>query len=237
MQGRRLAAALAFVAIAGSVPIAIAIGGTGEPPAPVEIASNVTDRPARPTADKLVCTPAEKPANFRLYSLGTRFAGLPLTAVLRTCGNPQPVPGDNPKLPATYRSNSVTYIYGDCTPPAGEGGCAAPIQLQISPACERNVAQYERRPKLTRRRGVPSAALDRALELYTADSTVVIFTGDRHLMRRAVSAVQRVRRGDAPAVVPPILKVAKRLPPPVHGAIAGKLRCDRPARRGFPLED
>jgi hypothetical protein len=234
MQGRRLAAALAFVGVAGAIPVAIALGATDEPPAP-QIVSNVSDRPARPTAHKLVCTPADKPANFRLYSLGPRFAGLPLTAVLRGCGTPQPVPGDNPKLPPTYRSNSVSYIYGDCTPPPGEGGCAAPIQLQIWPACERNVAQYEHRPKLTRRRGVPSSAGDGALELYTGDSTVVIFTSDRSLGRRAVSAIQPVRRGDAPAVVPPVLEVTKRLPAPVRGAIAGKLRCDRPARRGSPL--
>jgi hypothetical protein len=222
LQGRRLGAALTFVGIAGVVPAAIALGAIEEPPA-AKIVSSVSDRPARPTADKLVCTPAEKAANFRLYSLGPRFAGLRLTAVLRTCGTPQPIPGDNPKLPPTYRSNSVSYIYGDCTPPAGqEGGCASPIELQVSPACERNVAQYDHRPKLTRRRGVPSAALDRALELYTADSTVVIFTGDRRLERRAVAAVQPIRRRAAPAALPPTLGQAKRLPPPASGAIAGK---------------
>jgi hypothetical protein len=227
MQGRRLGAALAFVGIAGSIPIAMAVGASDEPPAPVEVVSNVGDRPPRPRPHKLVCTPAEKPANFTVYSLGSRFAGLPLTAVLRTCGNPQPVPGDNPKLPPTYRSNSVSYVYGDCTPPPDEGGCAAPLELQVSPACERNVAQYEHRPELTRRRGVPSAALDGSIELYSADSTVVIFATDRSLRKRAVSAVQRVRRGDAPAAIPPVLERAKRLPPPARGAIAGKLRCDR----------
>jgi hypothetical protein len=229
MKGPRVIAfALAGLALAIPTSMALVQADDGSS-TEIEIESHVSDRPLRPTAHKLVCTPAQRPANFRLYSLGASFEGMPLTTVLRGCGNPMRVPGNNPKLPPTYRLNAVTYVYGDCEPPAGEGGCATPLAVQVIPACERNVAQYEHRPRITRRRGVPSAEMDRQLELYTADSTVVIFSGVAALARRAARALQPLRRGVAPAALPPKLVDSARLPAPVPGAMTGDLRCD--ARR------
>ncbi len=120
-------------------------GGWGNPGA----ACHLGDRRQAGALDgkHLACTPADVPANFRVYSLGSSFDGLPLTAVLRQCEDP----GLDASIGVDARGNSTSYIYGDCELPMGEGGCAPPLEVQVRPACERSVSDYDMElpPRLT----------------------------------------------------------------------------------------
>lgn len=241
MSGRQAAVAvvvgatLALIAIValGAAP-EIDGGGDGERP---QVLSNTSGLPPRSTADHLACTRAEEPANFGLYSLGSSFEDLPLTAVIRTCNRPLPVAGDDRRRSRTWRANSVSYVYGTCEPPpGGEGGCAPPLEIRVSPACEVDASRYRRRPGPTRRRGVPSAERDRnGIELYSGDSTVAVLSldRDRAFVERAVEALQPMPPGRPPAKLPPIVTPVDSLFAPVEGAIDGELRCDQ-ARTPWP---
>jgi hypothetical protein len=187
------------------------------------IESTVGQRPGD-SKNALPCTDASTPANFRLYSLGASFQDLPLTAVIRRCDNPDP----------WGSANYVSYIYGDCEPqpPPGEtyidGGCAPPLEVQIWPACERSLGDYNGDPRVSQPRqlrGVPVAAVDDWVEVYTADSTVVVFGHDQALIERAVTALHPLPPEDAPAKYPPRLRKSDDLPPPNSGALSGQTGC------------
>ena len=53
------------------------------------------------------------------------------------------VDGGIPRGEILRDPGTVTFIYGDCEPPVGDGGCSPPAQIQISPACIRHPALYE----------------------------------------------------------------------------------------------
>lgn len=220
--GLRRASALTFLGLA--LVLMAAAGGEGMPTDPrPEVVSTIGERPVRTVPSALACTEATEPANFRLYSLGASFEGLPLTTVIRRCDNAPPAE----LVGLDGRANYVSFIYGDCQPPpGGDAGCAPPLEVQVWPACERSVADYpaDLRPSLTQRRGVPSAAIADRIELY-ADSTVVIFANDRGLADRAVSGVQPTPGNEAPATTPPELEQTETLPSPPPGAVSGKLGC------------
>ena len=120
---------------------------------------------------RLPCTSVSDELNFSNYWVGPSFEGLELNAVLRSCG-------------ADGRANSISYIYGDCTPQGG--GCATPLEVQVWPASQRNKAMYEVPPDappgipaMTGEdktvNGVPAASYQGHFEVYYPDSTVVIF--------------------------------------------------------------
>ena len=145
-------------------------------------------------------------AEFPLFAAGDRVDGLPLTAVLRREG------------PADF----VTFVYGDCT--AGDdAGCAPPVEVQVWPACRRNLHLYDSGrpgtpvPDHTTVRGVPAAFLEDGmrLELQTSRSTVVVFGDSRARARRVAAALRAV--GKPPSAAP--------LPPPAPGAVDGTLSC------------
>ena len=181
------------------------------------------------TADELPCTAPREPANFRLYSLGPHYEDLPLTTIIRRCDNPS----------ADGRANYVSYIYGDCDPgplPGEEyadGGCAPPLEIQVWPACERAFGDYDVIPSPDRaeRRGVPSAALADRVELYSADSTVVIFGASPKEAEQAAGAVKAAPQA-ASALDAAESAEEITLPSPVAGAVEGKLRCSSSAAEG-----
>jgi hypothetical protein len=194
---RRLAAvAVAIVALCAAA--LVACGGDQADGRGVEISGKGCDDAGR--------TPGIEP-----YSLGATFAGLPLETVLLQCRG--------------VRGDSIAYMYGDCEPPAGEGGCAPPVQVQIWRACERGYRSTEgERPTLRRQRGVPTARFDGHTEVYT-DSTVVIFTADAALGRRAVDALRPMPRTGDSSRLPAGRPSASDLPQPPRGALAGTLSC------------
>jgi hypothetical protein len=170
---------------------------------------------------------------FALYSPGQSFDGLELVVASRDLAPPS-----SPGLPAI---NTVNFLYGTCTPPGDEGGCASPASVQISPACDRNFSLYERFPapdgsiaityRDVRVAGVPGIDVDEGdgahrLELYSGRVTIVIWDlandGRRFALARALAPrnAAALRVGGRPG----------RLPPPARGAIEGKLMCTRAER-------
>jgi hypothetical protein len=143
---------------------------------------------------------------FPLFAAGEQMDGLPLSAVVRRDDS------------ADY----VSFVYGDCAPGAS-GGCAPPVEVQVWPACRRNLHLYDSGPpgmpvpERTTLRGVPAAFLDDGLrlELQASRSTIVVFGDSPARVRRVAEALREVGK---PAPAGP-------LPAPVEGAVEGALSC------------
>jgi hypothetical protein len=146
------------------------------------------------------------PSPFPLFDAGERVNGLPLTEVLHRSG------------PAQH----VSFVYGDCTP-ADDGGCAPPVEIQVWPACRRNLHLYDGGPpgtplpERTTVRGAPAAFFEdgQRLELQTSRSTIVVFATSR---ARALGVAGALRAVGKPYD-------GARLPPPDPGALEGTLGC------------
>jgi hypothetical protein len=144
--------------------------------------------------------------DFPVYSAGDTVDGLPLVAVLRN---------------QSETANFVSFIYGDCVA-SGERGCAPPAEVQVWPACVRNISLYggPMSPPFERRsvRGAPAFEFEEGhrLEIQTGESTVVVFGRSPELVDH-VSA--RLRGVNLP------VQAADRLPEPARGALEGKLAC------------
>jgi hypothetical protein len=150
---------------------------------------------------------------FGVYNFGPASGRIPLTDILF----------ERPRVP---RRSMWSFIYGDCTA-QGEEGCSPPFEVQNYDACRRNLASY--RPSepgfpsptysITRIRGVPVALFsdDARAEVYTGRTTVVIFARSISSARGSIRRLRAVNRRLTP--------VGASLPPPVAGALQGRLRC------------
>ena len=145
-------------------------------------------------------------AEFPLFDAGERVDGLPLTAILRR--------DDSADL--------VSFVYGDCA--AGEeAGCAPPVEVQVWPACRRNLHLYDSGrlgapvPEGATVRGVPAAFFEDGLrlELQASRATIVVFGDSRARVRRAAAALRSFGRPPSTAA----------LPAPEPGAVEGTLSC------------
>jgi hypothetical protein len=122
--------------------------------------------------------------------------------------------------------HELEEIVGTCEPPeADEFGdhesCAPPIQIQVSSICDRHIGLGDGDQKLLDVRGAKAAANGGGLEIFTGRTTVVVFAIDKpNLLKPTVRQLRRLGQA-APA---------DRLPPPVAGALQGKLPC--PEKRG-----
>jgi hypothetical protein len=190
-----------------------------------EVIVRSDDEPAA-DPDAMSFTQAASFKAFPLYYAGDAFADLPLTAIHRR------LDARPPSDPTALRRNFVSFKYGDCVPIGG--GCPAPLEIQIWPACERNPAMYSLTPdpdgagplkppplpheSLTVR-DVPSAFYEEGnrLELSTGTVTVVLFgtKGQQDLLTAA-----KALRGANLDVLP-----GSPLPPPASGAVSGLLQC------------
>ena len=143
---------------------------------------------------------------FPLYDAGERFDGLPLTAVLRRDDT----------------ADFVSFVYGDCVASDAEG-CAPPLEIQVWPACKRNLALYDSPvtampvPERVTVRAVPAAFFEDGdrLELQTGRSTVVVFGGSRARNLRVAATLRPL--GERASSGP--------LPAPDPEAVAGRPRC------------
>lgn len=144
--------------------------------------------------------------DFPLFNAGETVDDLPLVASLRRDDT------------AEY----VAFVYGDCTPGDDEG-CAPPAEVQVWPACRRNLSLYESplagtpEPQLVKVRGVPAAFLEGGfrLELQTSRSTVVVFGDSQARVLRVAAALRPL--GAIPSPAP--------LSAPAPGALEGTLSC------------
>lgn len=153
--------------------------------------------------------------DFAAYQLGSSFDGLANSDTFRRC---------EPRVNEPGRANFLSYIYGDCAVPEGqEHGCSLPLEVQNWPACERNRASYrlgpvdEPYPRVDDTvRGVPAAWFDEStrLELYTGETTVVLFGESATQLRSAADALTSSTVG-----------ANTNLPAPAAGALSGQLAC------------
>jgi hypothetical protein len=130
------------------------------------------------------------------FWLGPSFAGHPLVA----------------------HTESGVFVYGDCEPPPGEGGCAPPLQVQDRTTCERNPVGLDIvRRRLYRLRGHGIAAVYErgTVDVYSGRTTTTVFARTDALAARAVKALRR--RGQArprplrsPHFPPAVLRELKR---------------------------
>ena len=143
---------------------------------------------AQPVLD---CTAPSQPLNFPSYWAGPSFDGLEVSALIRDCGGVQGEP----------RSNSVSFLYGDCTPTGG--GCPLPIEIQSWPDEERNKELYRQGPEEfqiagrdTTVSGVPARSFEggRRLEIYHPDATAVVFGDDPARVARFAEALHEAPR-------------------------------------------
>ena len=111
------------------------------------------------------------------FYLGEEFDGLPLTTVL---------------APPTGSGDSTSFIYGHCEPPAGEGGCAPPLEVQTWPLCGRAPQVPIKQLDHVRGALVESDPRESRVEVLTGESTVVIFGS----AKRAAAAVDELRQRD-----------------------------------------
>jgi Tol biopolymer transport system component len=147
---------------------------------------------------------------YPLYAVGNKFEGRPLTTVDR----------ERSPAGAPIPSDSTTFIYAPCDEQRRGAGCSDQIQVQIWPACLRNLSLYggPGPAGLAHRRDVPIRL--GPFEVYTGDVTIVIFA-KRDTAYRVVDALKPVNQ----LAVDAGAGLGKNLPSPVPGALAGKLRC------------
>ena len=142
-----------------------------------------------------------------LYSTGERVDDIPLVAVLRRDDS------------ARY----VSFVYGDCVA-SNDMGCAPPAEIQIWPACRRNLALYEHSPssgvsmeRITVR-SVPAALFDDGtrLELELDRVTVVVFARDVASTLRIAAELRSLDGSVAPG---------HPLPQPIRGGEGDTMGC------------
>jgi hypothetical protein len=118
--------------------------------------------------------PAQRAVGYRLYWVGKRFEGQPLTAIERRFG-------------------LTTFIYGTCKPKGEDGGCSPPLEVSVASICDRNALVLDRRPRARFvARGVP--VLDYGewqFELAAGGSQMVVFAAPGRA-RRAIEALRAV---------------------------------------------
>jgi hypothetical protein len=207
----------------------IDVEGDVGPPPPDEDPDAPSEGPTRGdtgSADLLPCEVSGSAVPFETFSLGSSFESLLATRAIRRCDVPYP---DEP-----VRANFVTYIYGDCSieePEADDERCVPPLEIQTWPACERALADYSFGPEgspLDRTdltvQTVPAAVFEDGyrLEIYTGESTVVVFGVDAAQVLRAGDAVRR-ELTDPP--LPPAAQVQSGLSQPAPGSTTGLLPC------------
>ena len=176
--------------------------------------------------------PCSEADDFDYYSLGAAFEGLKLTTSGRDCAPPPPKvrSADGTLVYMNFtRQNVVAFLYGTCKPPSGgDGGCAPPLSISSSPACEQPRSLYRRYrgggPPIphenTSVRGAPAATFDEGpgrggfrLEVYTGDARVVIAGADPEMVKRAADEMVATSTSPGGAKRPRM-----ELPKPIQGA-------------------
>jgi hypothetical protein len=161
-----------------------------------------TAEPSGSTAQS-ISSPSQLPAEARgAYFVGYRFSDFPLLGVL---------------VPPDGAGNSTSFIYGGCVP-SGDGGCAPPLEVQTWSICDR-YPNAQARSRLIPWRGARAefARRESRIEIYTGRRTVVIFSDNADLARRAAETVKPFDRP----------RTGSNLAPPDVLAVRGLAACQR----------
>jgi hypothetical protein len=147
---------------------------------------------------------------FPLYWVGERFEQWDLTTI------------DG----LDYRSEIISFIYGDCTPHDGEQpSCTPPFQIQVSPLCA-HLADVARAPIWKRRqiRGAPVGTIDGAPVLFTRGAQVKVYRGEGSYPGLTMRVLRALRSING---VPPIIASTDPIPAPASGVLDGTTACGR----------
>ncbi|MCY4088361.1 MAG: hypothetical protein OXG37_16110 [Actinomycetia bacterium] len=200
--------------------------GFAVPGAPLAPPRLITPEEAEAAAAKMAIshTDAQQFDDFTVYDAGDTFGSTPLKAVLR-----QLEPIDHSQRPANMRprvANFVSHIYAaGCRPADERVRCDEEVEIQVWPACERNLSVYglDFSPTLMTIRGAAAASFGEGrLEVYTGDATIVIFAESDE---RALLAAESLRVVNAKARGVPEIKTGEALQAPEPGALQRKLSC------------
>lgn len=120
------------------------------------------------------------------------------------------------------RSVGFTFIYGTCEPsePSGldGGSCAPPIQIQVSSICVDHPGRAGGKGSTFALRGARAVPAGGGVEVFTGRTTVDVYaSGDPRLLKAVIRSLREVGQAAPP----------RRLPPPVPGAVEGKLPCQQ----------
>lgn len=146
---------------------------------------------------------------YRVYYAGKEVAGLPLEGI------------QGEEWKSDPRAIRWSFIYGRCTrPPEGEAGCPPPLQIHNYSTCRRWAGISGSKPQLYNFRGTKAVgsgtSIEDPLEIFTGNTTVVIFSEQPKVAIRAARRLLSVRQAR------PV-----RLSPPIPGSLRGKLPCQR----------
>lgn len=138
----------------------------------------------------------EDARDFTVYTLGERIDDLYASSLDASCQKPPPIVDGKVAIPT--RHNDTEVFYGPCRG-GGSSGCGNDLSVRSTPSCERPYSLYTaftgspkedlEGPRLTTLRGVPAARFEDRIELWTRDTTIVVF-GDPKLARRAIDALR-----------------------------------------------
>lgn len=219
---RRLPVILAFGAVALGTSLATTLGGA------TDIEPIATDQ----VEGDFSYSDVIEFDDYGVYAAGSSIGEVPLTAITRRLDAPDPA------LPADAHpsgANWVNFIYaGDCAPDESGIHCKSMIQIQTWPACERNLSVYD--PTLPRKaltvRGSPAAFFpdEHRLEVYTGDSTVVIFAESSDVAYSVADELVLVN-GDASGFGD--VHRDDPLPEPLAGALQGEMGCSAKVERAL----
>lgn len=211
-------AAVGIAALYGSRALAETLGLAGDERQSYPLTSDPNESfDSRAVAPRGNWSEAEARAfdRFALFWAGKEHAGLPLTAIIRARYLSAERPG------VQVYEDSVTFLYGSCIPPEGEGGCAAPFQVIVGDACQSppgvapDVATNG--PPFTFRGALAQEYADGHIQLWTQDVSVTIFGPDAESMRALASALRPLnplaRLGADGQLQAPLSIPAPRCPP------------------------
>ncbi len=179
--------------------------------------------------EALPCTGPKDPINFEIFSGGPSVDGMRMTSATRRC--------DQGLAIGNWSSNEFTYSYGRCRIPHDATGCELPLAIQTWPACQRSLADYSYDGKpipYTRLPNLGGAEVveielpfEHRLEVYTSSVTVVIFSINPTVARRALKLLTATSAGRTPGLRAANLSTTQEanLAPPTDGAVKGELQC------------
>lgn len=191
-------AALSVIVIVGStaaLALAAKAPSPGDQRAPSPTSAQLS------AASNFTYQQAQSFSSWSLYDATTSFEGTGMSDVLRR-NDPTTYNADS--LLDSSGANYVSFLYGDCVA-ASATGCPMPLEIQVWPACSRNlegqavegVDVRAIRDETLSIRGVPAYFYEEwtRLEFTAGNARVVLFGEGRDQLLRAAASLRGVNNG------------------------------------------